>query len=37
MDVLVGFVLALVVVASTAAGFRLASGPRRVLSPEGRA
>ncbi len=37
MDVLIGFVLALVVVASAAAGFRLAAGPRRVLSPEGRA
>ena len=37
MDVLIGFVLALVVVASAAAGYRLSSGPRRVLSPEGRA
>ncbi len=37
MDVLIGFVLALVVVASSAAGFRLVAGPRRVLSPEGAA
>lgn len=37
MDVFIGFVLALVVVASAAAGYRLVSGPRRVLSPEGRA
>ncbi len=37
MDVLIGFVLALVVVASASAGYRLVSGPRRMLSPEGRA
>jgi two-component system LytT family sensor kinase len=37
MDVVIGFVLALAVVASAAAGYRLISGPRRVLSPEGRA
>jgi two-component system LytT family sensor kinase len=37
VDVVIGFVLALAVVASAAAGYRLVSGPRRVLSPEGRA
>lgn len=37
MDAVIGFVLALVVVASAAAGYRLVNGPRRMLSPEGRA
>ncbi|WP_354702439.1 Sensor histidine kinase BtsS [Paraconexibacter sp. AEG42_29] len=34
---MIGFALALVVVASGVAVYRLVSGPRRVLSPEGRA
>lgn len=37
MEVFIGFVLTLVVAASAIAGYRLVSGPRRVLSPEGRA
>lgn len=37
MDVLFGFVLAVVLMASSLAGYRLVAGPRRFLSPEGRA